>query len=135
MKLMFSERKSRFTITRNIIVANIHAPCAHNMIKINFFNEVLNTINDLQQLDNECEVIILGDYNTAFAQEDRQNTKHSREEVNIANKIKQIFLQLNLTDCWERSRSDIMTWRHGEKMSRLDRIKWSMTSGRSATAH
>ena len=48
----------------------------------------------------------------------------SPTEINIARKIKTLFLDLNLIDCWENDKTK-MTWRHGEKMSRLDRIQWS----------
>ena len=33
-------------------------------------------------------------------------------------------MDLNLVDCWEKNNSK-MTWRHGDKMSRLDRIQWT----------
>ena len=44
---------------------------------------------------------------------------------NMAKKIKSIVEDLNLKDCWDGVTNNSMTWRHGDKMSKLDRIQWS----------
>ena len=67
----------------------------------------------------------MGDYNTTFNGLERLGTNRTKSEINIANKIEQIMEDLHLRDCWEGANNNSMTWRHGTKMSRLDRIQWS----------
>ena len=69
-------------------------------------------------------MVILGDFNTTFWPSERINTSRSKSEVVVATKIKDLFNDWNVRDCWNEFDST-MTWRHGDKMSRLDRIQWS----------
>ena len=107
-----------------LIIANLHSPCAHDGTKIAFFSKILNTVTDLKLNHDNCEVIIMGDFNTTFWSSDRINTVRSRSEIKVAEEIKAMFLELNLRDCWNEF-DKTMTWRHGDKMSRIDRIQWS----------
>ena len=72
------------------------------------------------------EIIILGDFNTTFNPSERNNTTRSNREISCAKKISELLDVFNLLDCWD-SNETAMTWRHGDKMSRIDRIKWSDT--------
>ena len=67
----------------------------------------------------------MGDYNTTFNDLERLDTNRTKGEINIANRIKFMMEELQLRDCWEGVNDNSMTWRHGTKMSRLDRIQWS----------
>ena len=109
--------------TNQIILTNIHAPCAHNSKKIDYFKSVREGIDNIQ-LGNDLDVIILGDFNTAMCNKDRINTIYSNSEKKIANQIFTMFDDLQITDCWVNGKTD-MTWRHGDKMSKIDRIWWS----------
>ena len=110
-----------------LIVANIHSPCAHNQEKVDYFNMIKMEIVALQAKYPESKVLLLGDFNTTFNDSERQGTTRTKGESLVANKITTILNDLDLFDCWEKNGHNEMTWRHGDKMSRLDRIKWSAT--------
>ena len=115
------------TLSSTIIIANIHAPCAHNQIKLDFFEKLRENIDILQATEPlDCPIIILGDFNTVFNKNERINTNFTKKEKSIGDEINSIFETLQLTDCWDQGKND-MTWRHGDKMSKIDRIKWSPT--------
>ena len=63
----------------------------------------------------------MGDFNTTFYSTDRQNTTRSNAEVKIAEKIQGLIDNLDLSDSWQQGDAN-MTWRHGDKMSKIDRI-------------
>ena len=63
----------------------------------------------------------MGDFNTTFYATDRQNTIRCNAEINIAESLKEMMDNLNLSDSWPRD-DGRMTWRHGDKMSKIDRI-------------
>ena len=63
----------------------------------------------------------MGDFNTTFNTGERINTEWSSSEKRLASQIKQILDNLTFTDCWA-DQPNTMTWRHGEKMSKIDRI-------------
>ena len=70
---------------------------------------------------NEAKVIYMGDFNTTFSIKDRQNTVRGGQEIRIANYLNDYFLRLDMFDCWSPEDTR-MTWRHGIKMSKIDRI-------------
>ena len=107
-----------------LIIINLHSPCAHDQTKIDFFSKIKDQINDLTRVHDNCEIIMLGDFNTTFYPLERINTNRSKSEAVIAENIKEMFNELNLKDCWNKF-DNSMTWRHGDKMSRLDRILWT----------
>ena len=108
-----------------LIVVNLHSPCAHNNDKIKFFETIKEEIDKVATKYNEAKVILMGDFNTTFNDSERHGTTRSKVETKIANSINRIMNDLHLRDCWEGHNSNTMTWRHGKKMSRLDRIQWS----------
>ena len=82
-------------------------------------------IDSYQNKYDNTDIILLGDFNTAFSDLDRINTRYTATEINIAERINNIVYDLNLNDCWDKLTGPVMTWRHGKKMSKLDRIRWS----------
>ena len=108
-----------------IVLVNLHSPCAHNQDKIEFYNEIKIEIDKLLTKYDEAKVIIMGDYNTTFDDSERIGNCRSKSEKNVAKKIASAMGNLHLRDCWEGCTNSTMTWRHGNKMSRLDRIQWS----------
>ena len=105
----------------SLIVANIHSPCAHNNVKIKYFETLSENIDKLLEIDNDAHVIIMGDFNTTFNSGERIHTEWSNAEKRSALQIKHILDNFSLTDCWA-NQSSTMTWRHGDKMSKIDRI-------------
>ena len=111
--------------TVKLIIVNLHAPCSHNRDKVEFFREIRTSIDVIQATEVEpCRIILLGDFNLAYTENDRINTKLTNMEVKIGQDIKDIFADLQLVDCWDNNERD-MTWRHGNKMSKIDRVWWS----------
>ena len=110
--------------SNSLIIVNLHAPCPHNNEKLKFFEAIHENVTDLCNSNDNCDIIIMGDFNTTFWPTERINTKRSKKETDVALKISSMFKDLNLVDCWNKFEST-MTWRHGEKMSRIDRIQWS----------
>ena len=108
----------------NIIVTNLHSPCAHNRHKLKFFEDIKSGINELLSVESESKIIIMGDFNTTFNKGEHINTSWSRSEQIIAKKILNLFSDLYLKDCWSTIsfNTNVMTWRHSDKMSRIDRI-------------
>ena len=107
--------------TKNMIIANLHSLCAHNQHKINFFKEIREGINSLLEIESESQIILMGDFNTTFNKGERINTSWSKSEQNVAKRIANVFADLYLKDCWSTA-SNVMTWRHSDKMSKIDRI-------------
>ena len=60
--------------TKQYIIANIHAPCAHNRKKLDFFKSIRDEINNVTNGD-DLEIIIMGDFNTVMSKGERINTK------------------------------------------------------------
>ena len=110
--------------SQSIAVVNLHSPCSHDNEKIRFFETINDHLIDLIQNNDSLEIIMMGDFNTTFWPAERINTKRSRREELIAEKIVKVFENLNLVDCWNKY-DNVMTWKHGDKMSRIDRILWS----------
>ena len=107
-----------------LIVVNLHSPCPHDENKMIFFENIKLKVDEFLSKHIDAKVIILGDFNTTFKDDKRNGTTRSSSERNIAIKIDSCLNDLGLTDCWE-GYNNKMTWRHGNKMSRLDRVKWS----------
>ena len=110
--------------SQSIAVVNLHSPCSHDNEKIRFFETINDHLIDLIQNNDSLEIIMMGDFNTTFWPAERINTKRSRREELIAEKIVKVFENLNLVDCWNKY-DNVMTWKHGDKMSRIDQILWS----------
>ena len=106
--------------SRQLIVTNLHAPCAHNGSKMEFFSKIREEIRNLQA-GNDTEIIIMGDFNTVMSRGERINTIYSGPEKRITKYLWEMCEDLNLIDCWSKG-DNSMTWRHGDKMSKIDRI-------------
>ena len=52
-------------------------------------------------MHDNCEIIILGDFNTTFSTHERINMSRSKSEITISKKISDMYNDLNLKDCWD----------------------------------
>ena len=111
--------------SHDLIIVNLHSPCAHNQNKIEFFKKIKIELDKFTIKYTDAKIVMMGDYNTTFKQSERIGTSRTKSEIVIAKKIDSIMQDLALKDCWEGIIDNSMTWRHGDKMSRLDRIQWS----------
>ena len=85
------------TESLTLIIVNLHSPCAHDHAKMCFFNKIKEQINELTAMHDNCEIIVLGDFNTTFAPLERINTTRSKNEINIAERITD-FLAVEVSD-------------------------------------
>ena len=109
-----------------LIVANIYAPNGNGEDKVEFFNKVIDELNN-QKLNYNCHRIFLaGDLNLVFSDDELQNRQHSIAEKRVAARVKLLFQQENLVDGWDLATKRCFTWtsnRSGQPaFSTLDRI-------------
>jgi hypothetical protein len=99
-----------------ITLFNIYAPCGYNQEKREFYNNVFNRIEQLQNINT----IIAGDFNLTMSDIDRHNRQTSAGERSIASSVQTRLVEYGIKDCWEGYCE--MTWKKGISMSRLDRV-------------
>ena len=109
-----------------LILANVYAPNGNDAEKINFFENLVDSLAETA-LNYECDQIFLGgDLNLVFHEREVQNRAISSSEKRVANIVKQLFQRVNLVDCWEQTNKSSFTWtssRSGtQAFSTLDRI-------------
>ena len=75
---------------QELIVINLHSPCAHNQEKISFFKSIKDEIDKFIIKHVDARVIMMGDYNTTFDNCERIGTSRNKNEINMAKKIKSI---------------------------------------------
>ena len=107
-----------------LIIVNLHSPCAHDQSKVEFFDKIRGHISRLVLNNDNSHIVILGDFNTTFWPKERINTRRSKQETKVAKEITEMLSEYDLIDSWNKD-ENTMTWRHGDKMSRIDRIRWS----------
>ena len=93
-----------------LIVINAYAPNGFGQEKISFFDELLESINDLKNVYN-CENILLGgDLNLVLCEEETRNRAFSQQEKRVAEIVNNLLHSLNLTDGWEVAKRRMFTW-------------------------
>ena len=104
------------------ILANIYAPNVNNVAKINFFENVLNAVAELEATYNCQRTIVAGDFNLIFHSSEAKNRNFSAQEQNVARAVKVMLDDLNLKDLMEKSKE--FTWRrpNSEHFSKIDKI-------------
>ena len=109
----------------SLIVANIYAPNPNNQEKIEFFEKVFEQISALNEKFNCDNVLVLGDFNLVFNQNETKNRNITVQEKRVAKCVKDLMSQWNLTDGWSSKAS--FTWRRPNSsiFSTIDRILYS----------
>jgi endonuclease/exonuclease/phosphatase family metal-dependent hydrolase len=103
-------------LQEKVTVINVYAPNGYDNMKRTFFREVLDLIENIQSEN----VILAGDFNLTFGEQDRHKRNTCNGEKNIAKNVAEGLEHLNLKDAWQGQIG--MTWKRGATMSRLDRI-------------
>ena len=106
------------------IVANIYAPNAHNAAKLEFFEEVLETIQEFEE-SYECNnVILLGDFNLVFNENEIINRLFTGNEKRISGSVARLLEEADLQDAWGERKD--FTWRrpNSNTFSILDRVMY-----------
>ena len=106
------------------IVANIYAPNSHNADKIEFYEEVLDGILEFEERFECSNVILLGDFNIIFKEQEKLNRAFSGNERRIAAAIERRLLEADLRDAWGERVA--FTWRRAntDTYSKLDRVMY-----------
>ena len=112
-----------------LIVANAYAPNGLDNNKLEFFRALTDIISNLCADFNCNDIILGGDLNVVFSQEEVKNRLFSPNEQRIARSVRQMFHNLNLKDGWDEASKREFTWtsnRTGQpSFSTLDRILYT----------
>ena len=112
----------------DVILANVYAPNGLDNEKRNFFDELVDTLNELKNLYSCNNLIIGGDLNLVFNENEVKNRAYTNAEKRISNEVKLMFDQIEVTDGWQKV-GPCFTWttnRTGQQsFSTLDRIYYS----------
>ena len=110
------------------IICNLYAPNANNAAKIDFFEEIFTEISELE-LRFECDkVIIAGDYNLIFKENESKNRINSSQEKNVARAVGNLLSNMDLDDIWKTKVN--FTWNrpNSESFSTIDHIFYSKSN-------
>ena len=110
---------------------NIYAPNGLGKDKIDFFEDVIQTVLELKAT-HDCEAtVVAGDFNLVFNDDEVKDRLITNNEKRLANSVAQIFCTAELKDGWTAAGSKEFTWstnRNGKQIfSTLDRIMFSET--------
>ena len=114
------------------VVANAYAPCGFDNDKRLFFEELFDCINDVKTMYSCNKVILAGDLNIVLNNTEVKNRSYPANEKRMADDLKLLIQQADLTDGWARSNSSSYTWtssRSGQQsFSTLDRILFTSST-------
>ena len=112
-----------------MLVVNIYAPNGYDDAKMTFFEELIDVITENMTSYNCSNVVLAGDFNLVFSEDEIKNRLYSGAERRIAARLKDMLNNLNLEDCWNVASEKSYTWtsnRTGvQAFSTLDRVFFS----------
>ena len=107
------------------IIANIYAPNPNNSDKIDFFDNLFETLNELS-LSYDClNLIVAGDFNLVFKKSETKNRLFTSQEKRVAESVKNFVSLSNLTDIWERKSEFTWNRANSNSFSTIDRVLFS----------
>ena len=120
---------SRDNVNRvEFIIVNVYAPNGLDSSKIEFMDEVVQRTSEVQVLYNCSVVILAGDLNIVFKNDEVKNRAFTTSESRVSEQIKHSLDSLDLVDGWNFAEKTF-TWtscRNGKQVfSLLDRILYS----------
>ena len=109
----------------SFIVTNVYAPNPNTAVKIDFFNEVFDTLSEFEETHLCPNLIVAGDFNLAFAPHEMKNRLYPAQEKRVAAVVKDMMDKANLKDMWSEARG--FTWKraNSDSFSTIDRILFS----------
>ena len=112
-----------------LILVNVYAPNGNNDEKVRFFEDLIEKVRDAMTSYNCHKVILAGDLNVVFEENETKNRLYSAAESRIAASVKALFRTINLDDAWGLAPKKLFTWtsnRTGQQSySTLDRVLFS----------
>ena len=134
-RINLNERGHILVVTKSnidkaeLIVANIYAPNGLGNDKLNFFEEVIQNILELQSSYNCPTTILAGDFNLVFNANEAKNRLLTRQEIKFSNSVMGMLETAELEDGWVTAPKKQFTWsanRLGKQMfSTLDRVMYT----------
>ena len=108
-----------------LVIANIYAPNPNTNEKIDFFEEVFEKVFELVEKFDSRKIIIAGDYNLIFRNNESKNRLFTMQEKRVAEYVKDCNRIYNLSDLW--GTNSTFTWRrpNSEIFSTIDRMAFS----------
>ena len=80
-----------------LIVINAYAPNGFGQEKISFFDELLESINELKNVYNCDNILLGGDLNLVLCEDEARNRTFSQAEKRMAELVKNLFQRIQLT--------------------------------------
>ena len=115
--------------TADLILVNVYAPNGHDDEKVRFFEELTDLVSETAATYNCSNIILAGDLNVVFSEQEIKNRLYSNAERRVANNIRALLGNLNLEDGWESAPEKHFTWsssRTGvQAYSTLDRVMYT----------
>ena len=111
-----------------LVVANVYAPNGFDREKRLFFDEALEALLEIKTTYDCDNVILGGDLNVVLNEDEVKNRAYTSVERRLADELKVLFNQSNLTDSWQKVKlsQPCYTWtsnRSGQpSFSTLDRV-------------
>ena len=111
------------------VVANVYAPNGFDNEKRLFFEELFDCINEVKNTYNCSKLVVAGDFNIVLNDNEVKNRSYPIHEKRLAEDVKMMIQQADLSDGWVKSSLPSYTWtssRSGQQSySTLDRILFS----------
>ena len=114
--LNFGKRGHALALTKNdqnkvdSIVVNLYTPNGFDDSKLTFFEEVVETIIEMSNSYGCNKVILGGDLNLDFSDDEVPNRLILNAERRVANAVKEMFNHPSLTDGWNNVERKSFTW-------------------------
>ena len=107
------------------IIANIYAPNANNMAKLEFFASIFEAATEFSDSYDCPNILLAGDFNLIFDGKEGKNRTYSAQEKRIACFVRDQTRASQLSDSWENK--TLFTWRrpNSDIFSTIDRILYS----------
>ena len=113
------------------ILVNLYVPNGLDSSKVDFIDEAIQRVGEIQTLYNCSTVVLAGDLNIVFNKDEVKNRAYTMAENRMARSISNIFSGLELVDGWVKSKTKSFTWtscRNGRQIfSTLDRVLFTET--------
>ena len=109
----------------SFIIANVYAPNVNNNEKIEFFNQLFDTVSEFETTYNCKTTLVMGDLNLIFNTSEAKNRNYSAQERNVARAVAHMVEELQLTDSSNTLKQ--FTWRrpNSDTFSTIDRLLYS----------
>ena len=128
----FENRAHVIVLTKNsldkaeLILVNVYAPNGYDEDKVTFFEELVDKVSENVTAYNCDNVIMAGDLNLVFSEDEVKNRQYPRAEKRTAVRVNSLLVNMGLEDGWKSSPTRQFTWssnRTGEQaFSTLDRV-------------